>query len=164
MRKILVLMIVLATVAGQALATKMTEQQVRRTCGAKLQEGGTSNGDTAMGCEKKCGKDLCTYGCVTRKGKPQQCEGVVLGPPQSPYRTTAQLPLPASLSAGTAFVARGLLRGALGFSCNEATNPGRCSCTGPKESGDCKAMAKNCSGDINCGWAVDNCTCTHKAQ
>jgi len=167
MRKLLVLVVALVgifAIAGEASAMEMTEQQVKNTCRDKLQEGGTPNGDTAMGCEKKCGSSLCTYGCVTRKGKPQECAGVVLGPTQSPNTTTGQLPLPASLSADTAFVARGGSRGGLGFSCNEPTNPRRCSCTGPIDSVDCKSMAKNCDGEISCGWAVDNCTCKHKAR
>lgn len=49
--------------------------------------------------------------------------------------------------------------GGLSFSCNEPGWPGTCSCTGPIDSADCKAMKKNCSGDITCGWLVDNCTC-----
>jgi hypothetical protein len=54
--------------------------------------------------------------------------------------------------------------GGAGFSCNEPGNPGRCSCTGPIDSQDCKDMSKNCDGDITCGWLVQNCTCKHKSS
>jgi hypothetical protein len=53
--------------------------------------------------------------------------------------------------------------GGQGFSCNEPGNPGKCNCTGPADSADCKAMEKNCSGPISCGWLVDDCTCDFKA-
>jgi hypothetical protein len=64
-------------VAIEAHAATMTEQQVRNTCGGKLQSG-SAGGSSAMGCEKNCGSKLCTYGCVTTKGK-QTCSGEVVG-------------------------------------------------------------------------------------
>lgn len=64
----------LATV--QTAATTMTEQQVRNVCGDKLQTG-SAGGKSAIGCEKKCGNKLCTYGCVTANGK-QTCDGLVV--------------------------------------------------------------------------------------
>jgi hypothetical protein len=49
--------------------------------------------------------------------------------------------------------------GGSGFTCGGPDFPGECSCMGPIDSADCKAMEKNCAGPIHCGWAVDNCTC-----
>jgi hypothetical protein len=54
-----------------AAGVKLTQQQVKDTCGKKLQSGGG-----AMGCEKQCGlngEHLCTFGCY--KG---QCSGECL--------------------------------------------------------------------------------------
>ena len=54
--------------------------------------------------------------------------------------------------------------GGASFSCGEPGNPNSCSCTGPIDSTDCKNMKKNCSGDITCGWLVDNCTCKYTPE
>lgn len=81
MHKSLITILALVTlgfVAGEAAAkTIMTEQQVRNTCGSKLQSG-SAGGATAMGCEKKCGSKTCTYGCHTPKGGKQTCSGEVV--------------------------------------------------------------------------------------
>jgi hypothetical protein len=53
--------------------------------------------------------------------------------------------------------------GGLGFTCGGRDFPGQCSCDGPSDSADCKAMQKNCSGPISCGWFVDNCTCPFRS-
>jgi hypothetical protein len=56
---------------ASAAGVKLTQQQVKDTCGKKLQSGGG-----AMGCEKSCGlngEHLCTFGCY--KG---QCSGECL--------------------------------------------------------------------------------------
>lgn len=52
--------------------------------------------------------------------------------------------------------------GGLGFKCNEPELPGMCSCEGPIDSADCKAMQKNCDGPIECGWLLDYCLCKFK--
>lgn len=53
--------------------------------------------------------------------------------------------------------------GGASFTCGGPDYPGKCSCTGPADSVDCKNMKKNCDGDISCGWLVDNCTCKYTA-
>ena len=68
--------VALSLFASELSAATLTEQQVRNICGSNLQSG-SAGGSTAMGCEKKCGTKLCTYGCTTSKGK-QRCDGVVL--------------------------------------------------------------------------------------
>ena len=68
--------IALSLVVSEASAATLTEQQVRNTCGSKLQSG-SAGGSSAIGCEKKCGSRLCTYGCKTTKGK-QRCDGFVI--------------------------------------------------------------------------------------
>jgi hypothetical protein len=51
--------------------------------------------------------------------------------------------------------------GGTGFACGAADGwPGECSCTGPIDSADCTAMAKNCTGPIRCGLWVENCVCS----
>jgi hypothetical protein len=53
--------------------------------------------------------------------------------------------------------------GGLGFECGDILK-GFCSCTGGRESADCKAMAKNCETvPITCPPDNDDvCACTHK--
>ena len=80
-------------------------------------------------------------------------------PKPSPDRHTRDLS-PSWITGAEAL--KGTSAGGQGFDCNEPGIPGRCSCRGPSDSADCKAMKKNCADDINCGWAVDNCTCTFK--
>jgi hypothetical protein len=66
--------------AGSALATKLTEQQVKNVCGSSMTTGGTG-GATVSGCEKKCGDKICTYNCCSGKNCPggQGCNGNVVG-------------------------------------------------------------------------------------
>ena len=74
MRKSIVFTIaftIVAFAAGEASAAKLTEQQVRNTCGKKLQEGGG-----VIGCSKKCGKEICDYSCGGPEGK--GCRGHVV--------------------------------------------------------------------------------------
>jgi hypothetical protein len=64
---------------SEASATKMTEQQVKTTCGSTIQSGCTKTA-CAQGCEKKCGEKLCTYNCCQGKGCGEQgCHGHVVG-------------------------------------------------------------------------------------
>jgi hypothetical protein len=51
-----------ALVAHEAMAVKISPQQVKNVCGKQLQQGGG-----AMGCTKKCGlngEHLCDFGCL----------------------------------------------------------------------------------------------------
>lgn len=81
MRKSFVLiatLVALGLFAGGASATKLTEQQVKNTCGSSLQTGGVP-GTTASGCEKKCGDKTCTYNCCSGKACSEQgCHGHVV--------------------------------------------------------------------------------------
>ncbi len=78
MRKSIVFTIALTTVAfvaGEASATKLTEQQVTSVCaGQKIQES-----SLAWGCTKKCGDKTCDYSCKKDKnGKSFDCQGVAV--------------------------------------------------------------------------------------
>jgi hypothetical protein len=51
-----------ALVPHEAMAVKISPQQVKNVCGKQLQQGGG-----AMGCTKKCGlngEHLCDFGCL----------------------------------------------------------------------------------------------------
>ena len=73
---VMVALVAFSLAAESAWSMTMTEQQVRNVCGSKLQSGGTKTA-TAIGCEKKCGTKLCTYGCITEKGK-TTCSGTAI--------------------------------------------------------------------------------------
>jgi hypothetical protein len=79
--------------AGSALATKLTEQQVKNVCGSSMTTGGTG-GATVSGCEKKCGDKICTYNCCSGKNCPggQGCNGNVVGLTAGGGKTKAPLP------------------------------------------------------------------------
>ncbi len=83
MRKSIVFTIALTTlafVAGEASATRLTEQQVRNSCAGTKS---FAENELALGCEKTCGpggKNICAYGCTKDKnGKVTNCTGDVIG-------------------------------------------------------------------------------------
>jgi hypothetical protein len=72
--KLIIVLVAIAAISGNAWSMRMTEQQVKNVCGSKLE-----SGHGASGCEKKCGQKICMYECGTDKktGK-KTCEGSVL--------------------------------------------------------------------------------------
>src|SRR5690242_19676846 len=95
MRKFNLFIAILAAVSftgGVASATKLTEQQVKNTCGGSLQTGGVP-GTTDSGCEKKCGDHICTYNCCSGKACGEQgCNGHVVGLTAGGGKTRGPLP------------------------------------------------------------------------
>ena len=80
---------------SEASATKITEQQVRNTCGGSLQSG-CIKGACAQGCDKKCGSNICTYNCCQgEKCGEQGCHGHVVGRAAGANKT--KMPRPASI-------------------------------------------------------------------
>jgi len=65
----------LGLLAGEAWAAKMTQQQVKKTCGSGLQSGGG-----VIGCSKKCGSEICDYSCGGPEGS--GCRSHVVSGPE----------------------------------------------------------------------------------
>jgi hypothetical protein len=54
--------------------------------------------------------------------------------------------------------------GGLSFDCSAGDAPiGKCYCTPPADSQDCKDMGQYCDGGISCGWLVSYCECKQKS-
>jgi hypothetical protein len=71
--------VVLCVFFAQASATNLTEDQVKNTCGGKLQSASYKDGSNVFGCEKQCGNTFCTYNCCTGKQCGEQgCHGHAL--------------------------------------------------------------------------------------
>lgn len=88
----LCLALTFALLGGPAWATKMTEQQVKNVCGSSIKTGGVK-GATVSGCEKACGKSICTYNCCTGSNCPEKgCNGHVLVLQPNGSRVKADLP------------------------------------------------------------------------
>jgi hypothetical protein len=77
-------------------ASAMTAGQVKNTCGKSLQSSVLSNGTSAFGCNKQCGKQICTYNCCTGKSCGEQgCHGYVVG--RTIFGHKVKIPMPAYL-------------------------------------------------------------------
>lgn len=64
--------------SGTAFAVNLTDQNVKNACGGKLQSA-TIGDTTGFGCDKKCGKTMCTYNCCSgSKCGEQGCHGYAL--------------------------------------------------------------------------------------
>ena len=100
MRKLVVLIAAFAALIfslGEVTAYKMTEQQVRNTCGGSLRDGCVGSA-CAMGCEKKCGTQICTYNCCTKGNCGEQgCNGHIVGSKSVGGGSKVKLPRPAAI-------------------------------------------------------------------